>query len=57
MGTRGRKSANELSLLVIDTQRQRLTPPEFLTEKQREIFHAIVDNSDPKAFRRAELRC
>jgi hypothetical protein len=55
MGTRGRKSAEELSLVVIDTQHRRLKPPDFLTANEAEIFTSIVDSSDPKAFRRAEL--
>jgi hypothetical protein len=55
MGTRGRKSAEELNLVCIDVQKQRLTPPDFLTAKEAEIFTSIVDSSDPKAFRRAEL--
>lgn len=55
MRTRGRKSAEELSLVVIDTQHRRLKPPDFLTAKEREIFTSIVDGCDPKAFRRAEL--
>ena len=33
-----------MNLVVIDTQRQRLTPPDFLTAKEREIFGSIVDN-------------
>jgi hypothetical protein len=55
MGTRSRKSADGFSRVVIDTQQQRLKPPDFLTAKEREIFTSIVDNCDPKTFRRAEL--
>jgi hypothetical protein len=55
MKQRGRKSQESANLLVIDVQKYRLTPPDFLTDKEREIFCSIVDNSEPKAFRRAEL--
>jgi hypothetical protein len=48
MGTRGRKSAEELNLVCIDVQKQRLTPPDFLTAKEAEIFTSIVDSSDAK---------
>src|SRR5262245_19899249 len=55
MDKRGRKAAAELALTVIDTQRQRLAPPDYLSAVEREIFTSIVDASDPRAFRRAEL--
>ena len=44
---KGRKSAEELGISVIDVQRQRLTPPEFLNERETAIFRSIVDNCDP----------
>jgi hypothetical protein len=47
--------ADKSKLTVIDTQRTRLKPPETLTKKEREIFSEIVDSSDPRGFRRAEL--
>jgi hypothetical protein len=55
MKQRGRKSQESANLLVIDVQKYRLTPPDFFTDKEREIFCSIVDNSEPKAYRRAEL--
>jgi hypothetical protein len=55
MGTRGRKSAEDLNLVCIDVQKHRLTPPDFLTDREREIFCTIVDASAPGAFRKAEL--
>jgi hypothetical protein len=47
--------AKDSNLTVIDTQRQRLKPPETLTEREAQIFRDIVDSSDPKHFRKAEL--
>ena len=52
---RGRKSAEELGISVIDVQRQRLTPPDYLNAHEAEIFRSIVDNCDPLHFRKSEL--
>ena len=52
---RGRKSAEELGISVIDVQRQRLTPPDYLNEREAVIFRSIVDNCDPQHFRKSEL--
>ena len=52
---RGRKSAAELGISVIDVQRQRLTPPDYLNEREAVIFRSIVDNCDPQHFRKSEL--
>jgi hypothetical protein len=52
---RGRKSADSLGLVCIDTQRQRLKPPDHLNEYEAVIFRSIVDSCDPLHFRKAEL--
>jgi phage terminase small subunit len=55
MHQRGRKSAELLSLGVIDTQRLRLKAPDFLNEREAEIFRSIVDSCAPDHFRKSEL--
>ena len=57
MGTRGRKSAEDLNLVCIDVQKHRLTPPDFLTDKEREIFCTIVDPRLLVLFVRLNCRC
>jgi hypothetical protein len=52
---RGRKSAEELSLTVIDVQAQRLRPPAYLKKEEKTIFEHVVNHSDPRHFKENEL--
>jgi phage terminase small subunit len=52
---RGRKSAEELSLTVIDVQAQRLKPPAYLKKEERAVFEHVVNHSAPRHFTQAEL--
>jgi hypothetical protein len=55
MGIRGRKSAEELNLVCIDVQSQRLKPPTELNERETEIFHSVVDSVSPQHFVKSDL--
>ena len=50
-----RKTAEERNLTVINFEHKRLTPPEHLTDREAKIFRDIVESSDPRHFRKAEL--
>jgi hypothetical protein len=49
-----RKSAEELSLTVIDVQRQRLKPPAYLKKEERAIWEHVVGHSAPMHFKENE---
>jgi phage terminase small subunit len=51
---RGRQSAEELGLAVIDVQRQRLKPPPYLKKEERVIFEHVVSHSAPMHFKENE---
>jgi hypothetical protein len=55
MKSRGRPSAAALNLAVIDTQKLRLTAPDFLNDREAVIFASIVDSCSPDHFRKSEL--
>jgi phage terminase small subunit len=55
MKQRGKPSAAALNLAVIDTQARRLKAPDFLNEREAEIFRSIVDSCAPDHFRKSEL--
>ena len=52
---RGRKSAEELNIQVIDVQAQRLRPPPYLKKEERAAFEHVVSNSSPQHFKQNEL--
>lgn len=54
-GRRGRISAAEASITVINTQALRLSPPDYLNDKEAAIFQEIVNSCDPRHFRKSEL--
>jgi hypothetical protein len=54
MAQRGRKSAEELGLAVIDIQSQRLKPPAYLKKEERVIFEQVVNHSAPMHFKENE---
>ena len=47
MGSRGRKSADELSMVRTFPQLQRPAPPANLTAAQKKVWKAVVDTSPP----------
>jgi hypothetical protein len=54
MKQRGRVSAAELGISVIDVQRQRLKPPAYLKKEERVIFEHVVNHSAPMHFKENE---
>ena len=54
MEQRGRVSAAELGISVIDVQRQRLKPPAYLKKEERVIFEHVVNHSAPVHFKENE---
>ena len=52
---RGRVSAAELSVIDIDVQQARLTPPAYLWRPELELFSSIVDVCDAEHFRNTDL--
>jgi phage terminase small subunit len=55
MGTRGRKSAAELSVIAVDGKPPRLEPPVSLSEAERTIFTALVAACDTRHFQASDL--
>jgi phage terminase small subunit len=54
MRQRGRKSAAALSVVDVHDQ-QKLLPPAFLSEPERELFASIVGGCDADHFRQTDL--
>src|SRR5262245_48310031 len=54
MGSRGRRSTAELSVLV-DVRRARLQPPEHLGPDEQRRFIDLVTSCDPSHFRASDL--
>ena len=52
---RGRTSAAELSIIGVDGQSARPSPPAALSEPERELFSSIVDGCDAEHFRQTDL--
>ena len=52
---RGRKSADELSVVPIDAGRIRIEPPAELEEKAAAIFKEVVASFEPRHFRKADI--
>jgi hypothetical protein len=55
MKQRGRKSAAALSVIALDGQSARPSPPATLSEPERELFVAIVAGCDAGHFRQPDL--
>lgn len=55
MGSRGRKSTAELSVIAVDGKPSRLEPPASLSEAERTIFTALVASCDPRHFQASDL--
>ena len=54
MALRGRKSAEELGLVVIDVQAQRLKAPAYLKKEERTVWEHVVGNADPRHFKQSD---
>ena len=52
---RGRKSAEQLSVIDINVQQPRLSPPAYLSRPELELFSSIVDVCDAEHFRKTDL--
>jgi phage terminase small subunit len=52
---RGRISAAELSVIGVDGQSARPSPPVCLSEPERELFSSIVGGCDAEHFRQTDL--
>jgi phage terminase small subunit len=52
---RGRVSAAELSVIDIDVQQARLSPPACLSGPELELFSSIVNACDVEHFRQTDL--
>jgi hypothetical protein len=55
MAQRGRKSAEELGLAVIDVQAQRLKPPPYLKKEEKVIWEHVVGHSHPRHFKESDV--
>ena len=55
MKQRGRISAAELSVIGVDVQPVRPSPPAYLSEPERELFFSIVCGCDAEHFRQTDL--
>jgi hypothetical protein len=53
MQKRGRRSAEELGIQVIDVQAQRLKPPAYL-KKEESVWEHVVNHSAPMHFKENE---
>ena len=54
MAQRGRKSAEELGLAVIDVQAHRLKPPPYLKKEEKVIWEHVVGHSHFRHFRESD---
>jgi hypothetical protein len=55
MKQRGRRSAAELSVIGVDVEPARPSPPATLSEPERELFSSIVGGCDAEHFRQTDL--
>ena len=55
MGIRGRKSADELSVLRVDGKPNPLKPPAHLSKDERRRLEQLVGSVDPTHFRPSDL--
>ena len=54
MAQRGRKSAEELGLAVIDVQAHRLKPPPYLKKEEKVIWEHVVGHSHSRHFKESD---